>query len=651
MILVSIILSGCSSGPKIVIRQPGSTYHAVETGKFRAGAAEVDITPPPGLPLWGFPLVTPYSEGYWTRLKARIIVFEDGRGHRVAQVQLDWGAVSSLLHRKVAGLSAPLGFEPANLMIAATHTHAAPGGTFGAANYNKFGGRSGFYPQLVDWLAGHIAAGVKEAIMDLAPAGIAAGRIRVTNLSRNRSIPASESNFNENKPDIYAGNIIPDIHVLRVDHLHKKDNGGHQPIAAFVIAPLHATAVGQKNKLYHGDLHSAAARYLAAGIESRYKLNRRFVAAVAAGPQGDVSPTWLLEEGQSIDEAKRLGRLLAGKADEMFERLDVTTINNNDIRLQYAYNETFLPGAPVAEGKSLCFTPEMGKAAAGGAEDGRSSFYGKFGIREGNAHKTPKGCHGHKITLPKFITHIAVNPKFWPKTAPVQVIRLGNVLTLAAIPGEPTTETGRLIDEALAQHTDTQTAVVALANNYMAYIATAEEYKAQHFEGGMTYWGPHEAEFFTAKVRQTAAHLEAGTAKYAKQRTFLAGRPTYPYNRKGKTGYPAKWKSLVTVERLRVKPGRETDTAYRFHWRGLKRQYLPVTLPTISIECNGSLLIGPGGMAETDHGLNIVVKRKKKNLWSAVWTPPEGIPTDAKYRFMVSRPGMKPLYSEEFQPQ
>ncbi|MCP5046884.1 MAG: hypothetical protein GY940_06910 [bacterium] len=662
-LVLLMILSGCASGPRHGLEQPGATRPRVEPHVFWAGASESDITPPPGLPLWGHPLVTASAKGYWTRLKVRSIVFEDRDGKRVALVQLDWGCVSSLLHREVSRLLAPKGFEPGNLMIAATHTHAAPGGTFGAANYNKFGGRSGYYPQLLEWLAGHIAGSVTEAVKDLAPAGIAAGLIRVKGLSRNRSIPAWKLNFKGDPPDIYEGEVIPDVHVLRVDHLDEQYDGGSLPIAAFVVAPLHSTAVEHKNKLYHGDLHGVASRYLASFIPTP---RRRFVAAVVAGPQGDVSPTWSLEEGQSAMEARRLGFLLAQKAHEMFKSLEVKA-NTEDIRLQYAYGEFDLPGAAVGENKSLSRVPEMGIPGLGGAEDGRSFIYGKLGIKEGVPRKKPKGPHTYKKTFPKFISRFAANPKFWPKTAHVQVIRLGDVLTLGTVPGEPTTETGRRINNALARHPNTrnsQTAVVALANNYIAYIATAEEYKAQHFEGGMTYWGPNESEFFVERISQLAANLNKRTrgTNYEKEREYLTGKPTHLYSRKGETGNPATWESLRKVVRLKVKRGKkpktkkkgiiklreDVESVYRFYWRGLKKKYLPATLPGIAIECNGALLKGPDGMEETDEGLNFIVKRKGKNLWSATWTPPKGISTDAKYRFKVSRPNMEPLYSEEF---
>ncbi|MCP5047289.1 MAG: hypothetical protein GY940_08965, partial [bacterium] len=286
------------------------------------------------------------------------------------------------------------------------------------------------------------------------------------------------------------------------------------------------------------------------------------------------------------------------------------------------------------------------------AEDGRSGFYGWFNIVEGRPRKRSKGCQGYKIPAGWFLQGLFIKPRFLPEYAPVQVIKLGDVLTLATIPGEPTTETGRRVNLELKktlglEKDDHRTVVVAIANGYLSYIATAEEYSAQHYEGGLTLYGPNESEFFVEKVRDTAKKLDSMSENFPKEVNYLTGRLTYLWDRKGRTGYPAKWKSLGPVVPVRAKDG--SLESVRFEWRGLDKKYLPPSLPTISIETNGSVLIGPEGMPETDHGLNFEVRRKKHSRWSANWNPPKGISKNTKYRFKVSRPGMDAIYSNEFQ--
>ncbi len=641
VLVLLVIFTSCSSGPVIVVEHPGSTWVPKPGSEFRAGAAEVDITPPPGLPLFGHSWeAEPYAKGYWTRLKARVIVFEDRSGKRAALVQMDWGAVSMLLHREVAKRLVTHGIGPDNLMLAASHTHAAPGGFFGTAFYNKFGsGRSGFYPQLVDWLADAVSRGVEKAIADLAPARIGSGRVIVEGLSRNRSLEAWILNFCQNPLPLPYWGVIPEVHLLRVDHLDKKNPGTTLPIAAFVVAPVHATAMESKYMLYHGDLHGAASRYLSALISRRYKLKRPFVAAVAAGPQGDVSPNW---SKQGKPEAIRLGHLLADQAANVFSSLDNQL---QEVNLKYAYQEVMLPGASIDEEKQLCHKAMVGLPVLGGAEDGRSSVHGKLGIREGRTRKTT-GCQGPKIPAGWFLSRIFINPKFLPRIAPFQVIGFGEVLTLAALPGEPTTETGRRIRDTLAQKSNTrQTALVAVANGYMSYIATAEEYAAQHFEGAFTLYGPHQSEFFREKLQQTAGNLDKEVTHYDKTRKFFPGRLKKIFSARKKTGNPGKWKSMLTI--VKHDSNGQVEKV-RFDWLGLKKKRLCSQLPTIVIENNDSVLIGPEGIPETDDGLNFEVKRIGSRYWSATWIRPPGLWAKGKCRLKVYRPGLEPLFSKEF---
>src|SRR4051794_3163996 len=70
---------------------------------FKAGVGKVDITPPVGIPLFGYSVGRSQSSTGWrTRLYARALYLEDGYGGRVALVQCDLGAISALLHRRVA---------------------------------------------------------------------------------------------------------------------------------------------------------------------------------------------------------------------------------------------------------------------------------------------------------------------------------------------------------------------------------------------------------------------------------------------------------------------------------------------------------------------------------------------------------------------
>lgn len=638
-LLVILHFSACLPGPRITIEQPEIARQS-GTNELLAGAAEVDITPPPGLPLFGFSVeASGNAKGYWTRLKARTIVFQDEQGERVALVQLDLGAVSALLHREVARRLAPWGFGPGNLMMAASHTHAAPGGFFGETFYNRFGsGRPGFFRHLVKWLADRISEGVKTACADLAPCRIGAGVVTVEGLSRNRSLEAWIWNYAKNPTRIPYSTVIPDVYLLRVDRVITDPAADTVPIAAFVVAPVHATSVGNHNKLYHGDLHGAASRYLASMIKRRYGLKHSFVAAVASGPQGDVSPTW---KEQGIDEARRLGYLLAEKTEGLFHRLDGKLQKASP---QYIFIEPRIQGAELKEG-NLCGTPVVGIPALGGAEDGRSRLYAKLSVLEGRKRAHPIGCQGVKIPAGRSIQRLLVKAASFPEFAPLQMIRFGDLITFVTLPAEPTTESGYRIKRALEEKVNTRyVGLVAVANEYMSYVATPEEYSAQHFEGAFTLYGPQESVFFRERVEKMAEMGADNASECSKVRTFKPGRSQKLFIR-GKSANPGEWRSFDTEDR----PDPEGNLQQvRFSWIGLKRYNYSKELPTISVECGGSTLVGPEGVEETDHWLNFTVKRTGPNYWSAVWTPPEGIDPGSKFRIKVSRPGFQPLFSKEF---
>jgi neutral ceramidase len=617
--------------------------------QFLAGAGEADITPPPGLPLFGYSApAESHAKGYWTRLKSRAIVFEyrqENKGKRFALVQLDWGAVSGLLYWKVAERLAPLGFAPGEFMLTASHTHAAPGGFFGVLFYNGFGSGgiflNPFNPVLVDWAADNIAKSIRLAVNDLEPAVIGAEDIMAGGISRNRSLDAWILNFIEDPTAIPYPTVIPRLHVIRVDHLAVDQAGETIPRAAFFLAPLHATSVGSDNELYHGDLFGAASRYIAASLNEKYKLEKPFVAAVAPGPEGDVSPNW---KTQGYDEARRIGRRIADSAIEAFDRL-----NNNlkPVKLSASYIEIPLSNASTSNG-NLCEHPMIGVPILAGAEDGRSPLHGKLGVFEGHTRE-PVGCQGVKVPVAGKLQKILVSGGL-PEIAALQVVRFGDVIALATFPGEPTTETGNLAKKELEKIDGFQnTAIVAVANEYMSYIATCKEYQAQHYEGGFTLYGQNESLFFREQFVKLAHKIKNNIPvplTYNK-RTFKPGSKRKVFN-SDKKCRPDKWK---------VKKGKHTIPQYdknrrlklvRFYWKGLKTGRICGELPSVSVECNGKPLINNEGAEENDQWLNFIVTRKILNLWCAVWTPPQDITVDGEYRIKVNRPGYEPLFSERF---
>jgi neutral ceramidase len=151
---------------------------------LQAGAARVDITPPPGYPTGGDSLAAAVTRGYWIRLSARAFYFENKQGRRLVLVSAELFAIPEALHARVselinkewtkvrtagheAGLTVgetPLPLSPDELVIAATHTHQGPGNFLSSKVYNSFASMySGFNLDLFEFLALRIAAAVAAA--------------------------------------------------------------------------------------------------------------------------------------------------------------------------------------------------------------------------------------------------------------------------------------------------------------------------------------------------------------------------------------------------------------------------------------------------------------------------------------------------------
>ncbi len=131
---------------------------------LRAGFAEVDITPEPGVERAGS-LRRRIVEAILDPVFAQVLVLESN-GTRIGFVSLDllsirWSQVDQI--RTAAG---SLGIPKTNLMVAATHTHSAPAAV--SAGDTKRDQR------YIEFMLERVAKALREATSSLAPARIAA---------------------------------------------------------------------------------------------------------------------------------------------------------------------------------------------------------------------------------------------------------------------------------------------------------------------------------------------------------------------------------------------------------------------------------------------------------------------------------------------
>ena len=165
----------------------------------------------------------------------------------------------------------------------------------------------------------------------------------------------------------------------------------------------------------------------------------------------------------------------------------------------------------------ICWPPRMGAAGVGGAEKGyirtwkQRVFFFSLNFVEGGsaARTTPAGCFGHK----KVQLGLLIKEYTLPQVFQLGVFRVGDVL-IGSVPVEPTTEVGALIRERiLGSGPDgvERAIAVSLANGYGSYVASAQEYEAQHYEGGSTLYGPNTGEMLADELGQLARSLRSGS--------------------------------------------------------------------------------------------------------------------------------------------
>jgi len=227
----------------------------IHAADFRAGAAKVDITPPPGLPMYGYFDRTKPSKGTLDPLYARVLVLE-AEGKRLALVTLDLGRVfgpsslAGLRERlaKASGISL--------LLITASHTHSGPNildeypskrpPSWEAADLDK------------------IAGAVADACAHLAEARLGTGYGRAyIGYNRRRVFPdGSVSMFWTNPDKIPTSPVDPTVSVLRVD------TAAGKPLAILVNYACHPVVFGPDNLEYSADYVGVMARTVEEAVGS-----------------------------------------------------------------------------------------------------------------------------------------------------------------------------------------------------------------------------------------------------------------------------------------------------------------------------------------------------------------------------------------------
>ncbi|MFV2072763.1 MAG: neutral/alkaline non-lysosomal ceramidase N-terminal domain-containing protein [Thermoanaerobaculales bacterium] len=574
LILASVLSVGCQS----VSGMTPVSRRAEPTGVFLAGASRVDITPMPGFAMGGHSAAGAVARGRWMRLYARAIYLEDADGSPVTLVSCDLWSVPAGLVDRIAEVLAEtypkttVGRD--QILLAATHTHHSPGSFSTSVMYNLFASsKPGFDPRLFEFLAQRVAGAIAEAASVKRPARLVLENSEVPLLVRNRSFEPFEEN--PESASILASNhhlplgpVLPEypspeayravdarLRKLRVTAFAAP----HNTIAIAGFLALHPTVLLPDTPLYGGDLIGAAAILSEEALSAGRDREERPVVAIFNGAEGDISAAWQTRDRPDVlGLARRLvGAILAPPEGEIPVSGRIHTARELVEMSETCFDEM---------GRISCTArrPYPGMAVLGGAEDGRTSFWDlgwKEGVRNGNI----PGQGAKSPALRRPLTKLLF-PRSWvPRTVPVIAVTIGDLL-FAGLPGEFTMVMGQRIERALvdAGRAD-DVLLVGLANGYLSYFATPEEYDLQHYEGASTLYGPASGPLIAHALDQLVAGLQFGTAPMRFER--------YHYrvgfrNRQGLTDLDRDAAPLEGLEHLLRDPntGEMMDEPPSFSW-------------------------------------------------------------------------------------
>lgn len=616
--------------------------HAQAEPTLFAGSGQADITPPKsGYYLGGWTRADRRAEGQQSRLFAKAIVMQRG-DRKVALVTVDLFMVPGGMQRHVTEALADRGLRADNVLMSATHTHAGPGGFANYPTLNTAAPNltmvltsptalaSLLVPvradvQLYTFLVTQIAAAIRAADDDLAPAVAGWGDEQLVGLTQNRSLEAHLANHGilkpvrqgrvEDDPEGYVGTIDPELDVLRVDHVV---NGQRVPIGAWSQFANHATVVKSEIRAYTGDHPTAAMQIFEAGMrrEGNVPADRPVVSAFALGAEGDQT-SGIANSGPA--GADYVGGVEAAALMRAWREAGTAMSATPDLDLRWT--QTCFCGQR-SEGALTADVGFPGIPFLTGSEEGRGPLYDVTKVAWEGVTTPVQTYEGHGK---KFVIPVGT----FPGAVPLMTVRIGDRV-IASLPGEPTKEVGARVKRDVLNVTGaagvTKVVIAGLANEYINYITTPEEYDRQHYEGGSTMYGRAESTLLRASLADLAARMVRGES---------APAPTIYDVKRGVTPTGMPYPEGAATGSITTQPVASVPRLGQavLKWKGgLSGRDRPVGSAFIRAE---RLVGGVWREVDSDLGLSMLWRIAAYGAYSVRWE----VPIDAapgQYRLVVS---------------
>jgi hypothetical protein len=607
---------------------------ALGDAPLRAGVGRADITPPTGYYMMGWVRSDAKTTGQHTRLWARVIVLQRG-SRKVALIAEDLNGIAGGMLADAAQMNKDRGFSEQNVIDSASHTHAAPSQYYNFGSYNTVfmsantptSFNTAADPQLYTFMVKRLALAIRRADDNLGPAAIGWGSRRLLGLTQNRSIEAHLADHGiiepygtgsaSQDPLGYIDTIDPDVNVLRVDKLGK--HGRHMPVGMWSTFADHGTVNKYTFHFYNEDHHGAATHVVEDAIRRKGHVPRKqdVVNAYGNTDEGDQS-AGLNRSGPAASDY--VGRVEAQKMMEAWRSAGkgmtrTPTFDTRWTRVCFCGQNTDV--GPVDN------TAQIGLPLLTGSEEGRGPLYDQTHVPfEGDHAPVGVGPQGDKLR--------ANVPDTVPQAVPLMALRLGDRMVVT-IPGEMTVEMGRRVRTAVLGAVQAagvrQVIISGLANEYLQYFTTPEEYDQQHYEGGSTLYGRASSNLLKLSLvdlgRSLAQGKPAPTAyAYDSRQGLTPTSPPFPVGATQAAAKPVVWPART--QRL--------DRAV-FGWHGGPRgEDRPLDRAFVTIQ---RIVRRKWRTVDSDLGLNVLWEVDATDEYRAQWEVPLSAPI-GQYRFVVT---------------
>lgn len=474
--------------------------------------------------MMGYAKTDQVASGIHMRQRARAFIVNDqASGKRVVFVNNDLGMVFQGVQQAVlAQLQAKYGnlYTAENVILSATHTHSGPGGFSHYALYNFT--TWGFNKTTFDAIVSGIVAAIDKAHRDLKPGTVSIGKGQLLDASNNRSLPAFERNPQAER-DALGGHIDPEMTVLRF-----KQAGNDVGVISWFAT--HGVSMSPNNHLISPDNKGYAEwrwEHELKGV--RYNSDSDFVAAFAQSNAGDMTPNLNLDgtgpTNNEFDNTRIIGERQLQKALQIYNGPMEELSGAVDYRQKYVDFSNVNIDARFTDGTPRHTCPAaIGSAFAAGTEDGRGLDGFDEGDLTGNPFftalggivaATPQWVRDCQAPKPVLLGTGSQTPYPWtPEVLPVSIIRIGQ-LSIIAAPAEFTIMSGRRVKATVAdalQGISKYQVFAGYANAYSGYVATPEEYDAQHYEGASTHFGKWTLPAYQQAFYELASAMRQGQA-------------------------------------------------------------------------------------------------------------------------------------------